>query len=313
MPCSPAQLVPQGPDIHAPYQGCAISGAQRGVTTVTGEQYLATTYSYSRLHLWRNFGIVVAYTLLYIFITAAASELVSFVGSGGGTLVFKKSKKAQRQVATATLVSDEEEGSKDGDGIVSGDRSQNKEKDHEGLEEISGSRSIFTWNDVEYTVPYQGGQRQLLNKVNGYSKPGCMIALMGASGAGKTTLLNTLAQRQKTGIVRGETLVDGRPLGTEFQRGTGFCEQMDLHDETATIREALEFSAILRQERHISREEKMAYVEKVIDLLELGDLEDAIISSLEVEQRKRVTIGVELAAKPNLLLFLDEPTSGLGG
>ena len=33
--------------------------------------------------------------------------------------------------------------------------------------------------------------------------------------------------------------------------------------------------------------------------------------SLGVEQRKRLTIGVELAAKPELLLFLDEPTSGL--
>lgn len=32
---------------------------------------------------------------------------------------------------------------------------------------------------------------------------------------------------------------------------------------------------------------------------------------LNVEQRKRLTIGVELAAKPDLLLFLDEPTSGL--
>jgi ABC-type multidrug transport system ATPase subunit len=32
---------------------------------------------------------------------------------------------------------------------------------------------------------------------------------------------------------------------------------------------------------------------------------------LNVEQRKRLTIGVELAAKPALLLFLDEPTSGL--
>ena len=42
---------------------------------------------------------------------------------------------------------------------------------------------------------------------------------------------------------------------------------------------------------------------------------DAVIGSpeagLTVEQRKRVTIGVELAAKPELLLFLDEPTSGL--
>lgn len=105
--------------------------------------------------------------------------------------------------------------------------------------------------------------------------------------------------------------VDGRPLDTEFQRGTGFCEQMDLHDGTATIREALEFSAILRQDRNISRADKIAYVDKIIHLLELHDMQDALIRCLGVEQRKRVTIGVELAAKPNLLLFLDEPTSGL--
>jgi ATP-binding cassette, subfamily G (WHITE), member 2, SNQ2 len=52
-------------------------------------------------------------------------------------------------------------------------------------------------------------------------------------------------------------------------------------------------------------------VGQIIDLLELRDLQDALVRSLGVEQRKRVTLGVELAAKPNLLLFLDEPTSGL--
>jgi ATP-binding cassette, subfamily G (WHITE), member 2, PDR len=36
-----------------------------------------------------------------------------------------------------------------------------------------------------------------------------------------------------------------------------------------------------------------------------------LTTGLNVEQRKRLTIGVELAAKPALLLFLDEPTSGL--
>lgn len=133
---------------------------------------------------------------------------------------------------------------------------------------------------------------------------------MSASGAGKTTLLNTLSQRQRIGIVSGDMLVDGRPLGPEFQRITGFVEQMDLHDMTATIREAIEFSAILRQERCIPKAEKLAYVDEIIDLLELRELQDALISSLGVEQRKRVTIGVELAAKPGLL-FLDEPTSGL--
>jgi len=44
----------------------------------------------------------------------------------------------------------------------------------------------------------------------------------------------------------------------------------------------------------------------------LENYEHAIIASLNVEMRKRTTIGVlEVAAKPELLLFLDEPTSGL--
>jgi ATP-binding cassette, subfamily G (WHITE), member 2, SNQ2 len=86
---------------------------------------------------------------------------------------------------------------------------------------------------------------------------------------------------------------------------------MDLHDGTATIREALEFSAILRQDKEIPKQEKLEYVNKIIDLLELQDIQDALVSSLGVEQKKRLTIGVELAAKPSLLLFLDEPTSGL--
>lgn len=43
----------------------------------------------------------------------------------------------------------------------------------------------------------------------------------------------------------------------------------------------------------------------------LEDYADSIVGTLGVEHRKRTTIGVELAAKPKLLLFLDEPTSGL--
>jgi ABC-type multidrug transport system ATPase subunit len=80
---------------------------------------------------------------------------------------------------------------------------------------------------------------------------------------------------------------------------------------TATVREAMRFSAYLRQPAHISIEEKDNYVEDMIELLELQDLSEALVFSLGVEARKRLTIGVELASKPELLLFLDEPTSGL--
>lgn len=81
---------------------------------------------------------------------------------------------------------------------------------------------------------------------------------------------------------------------------------MDVHEGTATVRESLRFSARLRQPAHVPVEEKDAYVEEMIELLELQDLADALVMSLGVEARKRLTIGVELASKPELLLFLDD-------
>ncbi|CAL5868611.1 uncharacterized protein PFLUO_LOCUS2838 [Penicillium psychrofluorescens] len=311
MQCNPSQLVPQGPGVDPRYQGCSLTGSQLGHTSVSGDQYLMTNFEFTRSHLWRNFGVVIAFTVLYILVTVIAAETLSFVGGGGGALVFKKSNRTKK-VAGPAKSNDEEQASKvDDDAALSRGELPSSADNDATFNRLSSSDRCFTWSNVEYTVPYGNGTRKLLNEVNGYAKPGVMIALMGASGAGKTTLLNTLAQRQKMGVVSGDMLVDGHPLGADFQRGTGFCEQMDLHDNTSTIREAFEFSAILRQDRSVPRHEKIEYVDRIIDLLELEDIQDAIIGSLNVEQKKRVTIGVELAAKPSLLLFLDEPTSGL--
>jgi ABC-type multidrug transport system ATPase subunit len=92
-------------------------------------------------------------------------------------------------------------------------------------------------------------------------------------------------------------------------------QQQELHLLTTTVREALTFSALLQQLGYVSREEKLKYVDEVIDLLDMELYAEAVVGvpseGLNVEQRKSLTIGVELAAKPQLLLFLDEPTSGL--
>jgi len=64
-------------------------------------------------------------------------------------------------------------------------------------------------------------------------------------------------------------LVDGRPRDASFQRKTGYVQQQDLHLETSTVREALNFSALLRQPAHIPRAEKLAYVDDVIKLLDM--------------------------------------------
>jgi ATP-binding cassette subfamily G (WHITE) protein 2 (SNQ2) len=253
MTCSPTQTIPYGSSyMNSRYKGCAITGTTPGMLQVAGSDYLEQTFSYTRSHLWRSFGVLIAFTVLYILITAVAAEMFNFTSSGGGAVEFKKSKTAKKQIQAETEPADEEKAittavpvSESSSRTAVSPMRQPAKEESETLQQISGSESIFTWSNVEYTVPYLGGERKLLNKVNGYARPGVMVALMGVSGAGKTTLLNTLAQRQKTGIVSGEMLVDGRPLGVEFQRGTGFCEQNDLHDGTATIREALEFSVSL--------------------------------------------------------------------
>lgn len=85
-------------------------------------------------------------------------------------------------------------------------------------------------------------------------------------------------------------MVDGRPLPSSFQRSTGFAEQTDVHESTATVREALRFSAKLRQPKEVPLEEKYDYVEKIIDLLEMRSIAGAAIgkigSGLNQEQRK---------------------------
>lgn len=105
--------------------------------------------------------------------------------------------------------------------------------------------------------------------------------------------------------------VDGKPIDSSFKTRIGYCEQMDIHDESSTIREAFEFSALLRQDSTVPDYEKLDYARTVLTTLDLADLQNAIIGSLDIEKKKRVTIGVELCARPEMLLFLDEPTSGL--
>lgn len=117
------------------------------------------------------------------------------------------------------------------------------------------------------------------------------------------------------GVVTGDVLVNGHGLDASFCRKAAYVHQQDLHVETATVREALRFSAALRQPQSVSMEEKNGFVEDVIQMLGMEDFAEAVIGNpgegLNIEQRKLLSIGVELAAKPQLLIFLDEPTSGL--
>ncbi|KAG7376653.1 hypothetical protein PHYPSEUDO_012949 [Phytophthora pseudosyringae] len=173
----------------------------------------------------------------------------------------------------------------------------------------------LVFHELWYSVPMPGGKKgediDLLQGVSGYAKPGTMTALMGSSGAGKTTLMDVIAGRKTGGKIRGKILLNGYPANDlAIRRCTGYCEQMDIHSESATIREALVFSAMLRQSTSVPTAEKMESVDECINLLELGPIADKIIRGSSTEQMKRLTIGVELVAQPSII-FMDEPTSGL--
>ncbi|RLN98073.1 hypothetical protein BBJ28_00023679, partial [Nothophytophthora sp. Chile5] len=170
------------------------------------------------------------------------------------------------------------------------------------------------FQDLHYYVPDPNNPKEtleLLKGINGYALPGSVTALMGSSGAGKTTLMDVIAGRKTSGKITGKILLNGYEANDlAIRRCTGYCEQMDVHSEASTIREALTFSSFLRQDSTVSDEKKFDSVTECIELLGLEDIADQIIRGSSVEQMKRLTIGVELAAQPSVI-FLDEPTSGL--
>ncbi|ETO69418.1 hypothetical protein F444_13983 [Phytophthora nicotianae P1976] len=197
-----------------------------------------------------------------------------------------------------------------------------KAEDGKILGEISLSMSTreknfvpvtLAFKDLWYTVPNPRNKSEsidLLKGISGYALPGKMTALMGA-GAGKTTLMNVIAGRKAGGKVRGQILLNGfQATDLAIRRCTGYCEQIDVHTDSATILEALAFSAFLRQGSDVSYEKKYESVTECLELLELDSIADQCVRGCSVEQLKRLTIGLELAAQSSVL-FLDEPTSGL--
>ncbi|KGO49411.1 CDR ABC transporter [Penicillium expansum] len=311
LPCVGGSLIPHGAGYNdSNYQSCAgVAGAERGATYVTGDNYLAALH-WKHSQLWRNFGVVWGWWTFFVAIAVVSTCMWRAGGAGSNSLLIprEKMKHFQRPRDEETQSPGNKESQSNNP--ITADDSQNETR-------LMRNTSVFTWKNLVYTVQTPSGDRVLLDNIYGWVKPGMLGALMGSSGAGKTTLLDVLAQRKTEGTIRGTILVDGRELPVSFQRMAGYCEQLDVHEGFATVREALEFSALLRQPEHVPKEEKLAYVDTIIDLLELHDLADTLIGSvgegLSVEQRKRVTIGVELVSKPSILIFLDEPTSGLDG
>ncbi|CCF59333.1 hypothetical protein KAFR_0G03010 [Kazachstania africana CBS 2517] len=303
-------IVPRGvgyDNVSFTKRACAWQGATLGNDYVRGQDYLSTGLSYSYSHVWRNFGVIIAFIVFFICCSLVAAEYIkpryndaSKKDTISSWIPFvNSSRNANNAVDMATRPRRSESFSSIS--IINSTKSADGTLEETSVEGVASQKHIISWKNINYTV---AGNKQLINDVSGYISSG-LTALMGESGAGKTTLLNVLSQRTESGVVTGELLIDGQPLTNinAFRRSIGFVQQQDIHLELLTVKESLEISCILRGDGDKD------YILTVSKLLKLPL--DKIVADLTPTQKKLLSIGVELVTKPSLLLFLDEPTSGL--
>uniref|UniRef100_A0A0E0QPY6 ABC transporter domain-containing protein n=1 Tax=Oryza rufipogon TaxID=4529 RepID=A0A0E0QPY6_ORYRU len=173
----------------------------------------------------------------------------------------------------------------------------------------------ITFEDIRYSVDMPEAF-----KAKGMTE-GRLELLKDISGKEYLRLLWVLVVRERqhcwtSGYVQGSITISGYPKKQEtFARISGYCEQNDIHSPNVTVYESLMFSAWLRLPVEIDSTTRKMFVYEVMEQVEILSLKDALVglpgvSGLSSEQRKRITIAVELVANPSII-FMDEPTSGL--
>lgn len=205
---------------YTPLQGdswiCNAVGAVAGRATVSGDAYIAASFSYYYSHVWRNFGILIGFLIFFLVLYIVVAELNADMGSTAEFLVFR------RGHVPAYLQS---KGNASDQSVERRPGADALQETDENVSALEPQTDVFTWRDVVYDVQIKGETRRLLDNVSGWVKPGTLTTLMGVSGAGKTTLLDALAQRITMGVITGDMLVNGRPLDESFQRKTGYVQQ----------------------------------------------------------------------------------------
>ncbi|XP_058074640.1 ABC transporter G family member 39-like isoform X2 [Magnolia sinica] len=283
---------------------------------------------------WIGFGALIGHVVLFnIFFTAALAYLNPFKSSQAvlseEALMEKHANRTGEveglELSSRGKASTSHSKSKvDASGSAQTEARDDAHKKKKGMV-LPFTPLSLTFDNVRYCVDMpqemkakgvEGDQLVLLKGVSGAFRPGVLTALMGVSGAGKTTLMDVLAGRKTGGYIEGNITISGYPKKqATFARLSGYCEQNDIHSPHVTVYESLLYSAWLRLPDEVDSTTRKMFIEEVMELVELTSLREALVglpgvSGLSTEQRKRLTIAVELVANPSII-FMDEPTSGL--
>ena len=150
---------------------------------------------------------------------------------------------------------------------------------------------------------------RILNNVSVHIGTGDFIGVLGGSGSGKSTLLNALCGIRPAD--EGKVSIGGieNSLLNKLRPGAiGYVPQDDIVHPELVVRDAFYLAARLRL--RLKDQQRIALVERTIELLGLFEHAGKRVHHLSGGQRKRVSIGIELLSKPSVM-FLDEPSSGL--
>ena len=173
----------------------------------------------------------------------------------------------------------------------------------------------LVFRDLQYSIGKSPERAaRILKGVSGHVFPGQMCALMGGSGAGKSTLLDLLAYRKTGGFITGEYYVGGQPEKPS-SKWCSYVTQDNVHISLFTVRETLEYAALLRLDEATPPAKRKERAEDVMKMLGLEDVADVLVGNAMVKgisggQARRLSIGVEIVQLPDVI-FLDEPTTGL--
>jgi multiple sugar transport system ATP-binding protein len=151
---------------------------------------------------------------------------------------------------------------------------------------------------------YPGGV-EAVREVSLRVEDGERIALVGASGSGKTTILRLIAglETPTTGVVRiGARVVNDVP---PHRRDVAMVFQRPALYPHLSVRANLGFGLGLRRKKDHAED-----IERVAELLELGNVLERQPATLSGGQQQRVALGRALVRRPAVFL-LDEPLSNL--
>ena len=139
-----------------------------------------------------------------------------------------------------------------------------------------------------------------------------VVGLLGPNGAGKTTMLRLLstALPPSSGriVVSGFDVTESHADRVEARRRIGYCPQEVTFPRGMTAFAFLDYLAVLKEWTDKGR--RRTEVQRVLDLVHLGDRGAMKIAKLSGGQRRRLAIAQALIGSPDLLI-LDEPTTGL--